>query len=85
MKKMNVPSGSLRKPYNFNHDLAKNFNLKTNGNIFTQVCKNANLQSSDAFVSKALQIYEALQLYKGVVLIGEPMSGKTSALEVWSI
>ena len=44
-----------------------------------QACKDSNLQCTSFFLEKVRQIYEIMNLRHGLMIIGEPMSGKTSA------
>jgi dynein heavy chain len=44
--------------------------------------KNLNLQAGDYFIEKVIQLYEMIIVRHGLMIVGLPFSGKTSALKV---
>lgn len=45
-------------------------------------CALHNLQPTDAFLLKATQLYEMVVVRHGLMLVGQPFSGKSAALKV---
>jgi len=45
-------------------------------------CSLHNLQATDYFLLKATQLYEMVVVRHGLMLVGQPFSGKSSALTV---
>jgi dynein heavy chain len=46
--------------------------------------KEMNLQSTEYFVTKIIQLYEMILVRHGLMVVGLPFSGKTSAIKVLS-
>jgi len=47
-------------------------------------CKKFNLQPTDYFITKVIQLYEMVKVRHGLMIVGLPWSGKTMALKVLS-
>lgn len=47
-----------------------------------QQCNQHNLQPTDYFLLKTIQLYEMIVVRHGLMLVGQPFSGKSSALTV---
>jgi dynein heavy chain, axonemal len=45
-------------------------------------CAAAGLQATDYFLTKAIQLYEMISVRHGLMTVGQPFSGKTSALHM---
>jgi dynein heavy chain len=45
-------------------------------------CAIHNLQPTDAFLLKVIQLYEMVVVRHGLMLVGQPFSGKSAALKV---
>jgi dynein heavy chain len=44
--------------------------------------KELNLQKTDYFVTKIIQLYEMILVRHGLMVVGLPFSGKTSSIKV---
>lgn len=51
-------------------------------NKITINLKKRNLQCTNWFIEKIIQIYEMILVRHGLMIIGEPLSGKTCAYQV---
>ena len=47
-----------------------------------EVIEERNLQASALFTKKVVEYFEILQVRSGVLLLGEPLSGKSSVMQV---
>ena len=48
----------------------------------SMMCKKKNLQEHPYFIEKIIQLYEMTIVRHGLMMVGEPFSGKTMAMEV---
>jgi dynein heavy chain len=51
-------------------------------NLSNKIIANLNLQAGDYFIEKVIQLYEMIIVRHGLMIVGLPFSGKTSALKV---
>jgi len=56
--------------------------LETLMETLRTVCTRRNLQATDFFIEKTVQIYEMILVRHGLMIVGEAMGGKTSAWQV---
>ena len=45
-------------------------------------CEKNNLQAKDIFIEKCIQLYETIMVRHGLMVVGDPYSGKSSIIKV---
>ncbi|KAJ9444246.1 Dynein-1-beta heavy chain [Diplonema papillatum] len=63
-------------------ELAARPHALTLGSALTASCKALNLQPTEDFINSAMEVYATMSVRNGMMLIGDPFSGKTSALNL---